>query len=94
MSVSTHDGKKMVAAWSRRRLDDWEDDVRWNVDDAPALVSHPKAGAPPKWGKGGVSCPKAWQKQFWGGCGRVAGEGATLEGCGRGQAIICRDIGV
>ena len=93
MSVSTHDGKKMVAVWSRRRLEDWEDDVRWNVDDAPALVSHPKVDAPPKWEKDGMSYSKAWQKQFWEDYGRVAGEDVTLEECGRKQAIICRNIG-
>ena len=47
MPVSTHDGKKMMAAWSRRRLEDWEDDVRWNTEDDPPLVLHPKVDAPP-----------------------------------------------
>ena len=93
MAVSTHDGKKVMAAWSRRRLEDWEDDVRWNVEDYPPLVSHPKVDAPPKSEKEGLSYSKAWQKQFWDDYGRVAGEDVTLEECGRKQAIICRNIG-
>ena len=59
MAVSTHDGKKVMAAWSRRRLEDWEDDVRWNVEDDPPLVSHPKVDAPPKSEKEGLSYSKA-----------------------------------
>ena len=93
MAVSTHDGKEAMVAWSRRRLEDWEDDVRWNVEDSPPLVLHPKVDAPPKWEKDGLSYSKAWQKQFWDDYGRVAGEDVTLEECGRKQAIICRNIG-
>ena len=67
--------------------------MRWNVEDHPPLVSHPKVDPPPKSEKEGLSYSKAWQKQFWDDYGRVAGEDVTLEECGRKQAIICRNIG-
>ena len=93
MAVRTHDGKKVKKVWDKRRLEEWVDDVRWNLEDDPPLVLHPKVEAPPKHEKEGLSYSKAWQRQFWDDYGRVAGEDVTLEECGRKQAIICRNIG-
>ena len=83
MAVRIHDGKLMQKVWERRRLEDWEDDVRWNTEEKPELVSHPIVERPPKWEKDGLSYSKAWQAQFWDDYGRVAGEDVTLEECGR-----------
>ena len=93
MAVRIHDGKLMQKGWERRRLEDWEDDVRWNTEEKPELVSHPIVEQPPKWEKDGLSYSKAWQAQFWDDYGRVAGEDVTLEECGRKEAIMCRNIG-
>ena len=93
MAVRTLDGMQVLKKWNRRRLEEWEDDVRWNVEEDPPLVVHPKVEAPPKHEREGLSYSKAWQRQYWDDYGRVAGEDVTLEECERKQAIICRNIG-
>ena len=89
MAVRTHDGKKVKKVWEKRRLEEWVDDVRWNLEDDPPLVLHPKVEAPPKHEKEGLSYSKAWQKQYWEDYGRAAGGGVTLEqGLGTFYTII------
>ena len=56
MAFRTLEGMQVLKKWHRRRLEDWGDDVRWNLEDDPPLVLHPKVEAPPKHEKEGMSC--------------------------------------
>ena len=64
MAVRTHDGKQVKGVWTKRRLEEWKDDIRYNTEDKPELVLHPIVEPPPKHEKEGLSYSKAWQMQF------------------------------
>ena len=63
MGEKTVDGVKALNVWTRRSLDDWDGDVRYNTEDRPLLVVHPAVDPPSRDDREGYS--KAWQKQFW-----------------------------
>ena len=58
MGEKTVDGLQAMKVWSRRRLDDWEDDVRHNDEDQPPLVFHLVVEPPTRNKREGHS--KAW----------------------------------